>query len=401
VTDARARADVSVVLVARGDEHGLARTLRSVLESLDHAAGRRDDRTSWLRGERLHGELLVVARDLARLPALPADPRLRVVAAPGVTGGRARNLGVSAARGRYLVFTDAQVRVPADWVLALTAPLRAGRADLVGGAVRLTANLERPWLSEDLAAAYLDLVPDPPEVGRAFSGVSMAATRAVLEAVGFDEALGTARCPDGLDVVFRRDVVGAGFRERAVGGAAVERDLGPRALVRRSLIERARGHGRAAAYVDRRLRDVRPAAPVVLLRLAGRWLRLLALGHGRGHARSRLRAHAAVAYHRETLRLLRAPARERPASAAGDAPGGGGAPRSAVPVALLPRDSVPPTPLPAADPEPAADRTPAAARAADGPRGSVHQFWDRGRSRGAEARAARSTTTPLHGTTAS
>jgi len=395
VIDARARADVSVVVVARGDEHGLPQTLRSLLDSLDHAAGRRDDRTSWLRGERLHGELLLVARDLGRLPALPDDPRLRVVAAPGVTGGRARNVGVAAARGRYLLFTDAQVRVPADWVLALTAPLRAGRADLTGGAVRLAANLERPWLTADLAAAYLDLVPDPPEVGRAFSGVSMAATRAVLEAVGFDEALGTARCPDGLDVVFRRDVVGAGFRERAVEGAAVERDLGPRALVRRALIERARGHGRAAAYVDRRLRDVRPAAPVVLLRLVGRWLRLLALGHGRGHARARLRAHAAVAYHRETLRLLRAPVRERPASAAGDVPGGGGAPRATVPVALLPRDSVPPTALPAAEP------APAAASVDEGERGAVHQFWDRGRSRGAEARAGRPPATPLHGTTAS
>ncbi|MCG7288451.1 glycosyltransferase, partial [Cellulomonas sp. ACRRI] len=196
MTDVRARADVSVVLVARGDEHGLALTLRGLLASLDHAAGRREDRTAWLRGERLHGEVLLVARDLALLPRLPADPRLRVVAAPGVTGGRARNVGVAAARGRYLLFTDPQVRVPADWVLALTAPLRAGRADLVGGAVRLAANLERPWLTEELAAAYLDLVPDPPEVGGAFSGISMAASRAVLEAVGFDEALGTARCPD-------------------------------------------------------------------------------------------------------------------------------------------------------------------------------------------------------------
>lgn len=393
--DVPARADVSVVLVAWGDEHGLAHTLRSLIASLDHAAGRRGDRTARLRGERLHGEVLLVARDLARLPGLPADPRLRVVAAPGVTGGRARNVGVAAARGRYLLFTDGQVRVPVDWVLALTAPLRAGRADLVAGAVRLGANLERSWLTEDLAAAFLDLVPDPPEVGRAFSGVSMAASRAVLEAVGFDEALGTVRCPDGLDVVFRRDVVGAGFRERAVGGVAVERDLGPRALVRRSLIERARGHGRAAAYVDRRLRDVRPARPVVVLRVVARWLSLLALGHGRGHARARLRAHAAVAYHREMLRLLGAPSRERPASAAGDAPGGGGAPRSAEPVALLPRDSVPPTALPAPD------AAPVGPTVEEAERGAVHQFWDRGRSRGAEARAALPAHAPLHGTTAS
>ncbi|VTR78132.1 glycosyltransferase family 2 protein [Cellulomonas hominis] len=397
MADPAARADVSVVVVVSGDEHELAASVRSLLVALDHAAGRGRRGTVRLRGQRLHGEVLLVARDVARLSAAspPADPRVRVVAAPGVGEGRARNVGVAAARGRYLLFTDAEVRVPADWVLATTAPLRAGHADLVGGAVRLADRLDRSWLSPDLAAAYLDVVPDPPVAGGPFSGVSMGASRAVLESVGFDEDLGTRARPYGGDVVFRRDVVGAGFREQPVAGVPVERHLGPRALSRRELIARARAHGRAAAYVDRHLRDVRPARPSVLVRLAGRWLRLAALGHGRGRAGERLRAHAAVGYHREMLRLVGAPYRQRPQSAAGDVAGGAGAPRAAVPVALVPRDSVPPTALPEGLAA-VADGTPV--RADEDHRGSVYQFWSAGRSRGGEARAATPTADALHGT---
>jgi hypothetical protein len=400
VTDPAARADVSVVVVVHGAEHELASSVRSLLRSLDHAAGRGRRGTTWLRGERLHGEVLLVTRDVARLSAasVPTDPRVRVVAAPGVGEGRARNVGVAAARGRYLLFTDAEVRVPVDWVVAMTAPLRAGHADLVGGAVLLAERLDRAWLSPDLAAAYLDVVPDPPQAGGAFSGVSMGASRAVLESVGFDEALGTARRPYGGDVVFRRDVVGAGFREQPVAGVAVERHLGPRALARRELIARARAHGRAAAYVDRHLRDTRPARPAVLVRLAVRWLRLAALGHGRGRAGARLRAHAAVAYHLELLRLVGAPYRERPQSAAGDLAGGAGAPRAAVPVALVPREPVPHTALP----EPVAAPASVAALHADPEhRGSVYQFWSAGRSRGGDARAATPVADALHGSTAS
>ncbi|WP_454051190.1 glycosyltransferase family 2 protein [Cellulomonas sp. Marseille-Q8402] len=405
--DPAARADVSVVVVAHGGEHGLPATVRSVLAALDHAVrggGRRVAGTTWLRGERLHGEVLLVVRDVALLgPDVPtADERVRVVAAPGVGEGRGRNLAVAAARGRYLLFTDPEVRVPAGWVLAMTEPLRTGQADLVGGAVRLADAHARAWLTPAVAAAYLDVVPDPPEPARAFSGVSMGATRSVLEAVGFDEALGTERLPYGGDVVFRRDVVGAGFREHLVGGAAVERRFGRAELTRRALLARARAHGRGAAYVDRHLRDVRPALGAELLRLTGRALQVALLGGGRGRAERRLDAQAALAYHRAMLGLLRAPYRERPRSAAGDVPGGAGAPRAVEPVSLVSRSDVVPTDLPPVGEPEAADAP--RADAGDGPRGSVYQFWARGGSRAAVARlhpAATPVADRLHGSTAS
>jgi hypothetical protein len=410
VPDATARADISVVVVAQGDEPGLPGTLRTVLAALDRAAHGTSEHpgATRLRGERLHGEVLLVLHDVARLGAAAAtrarDERVRVLAAPGVSQGRARNLAVAAARGRYLLFTDPEVRVPADWAVAMTAPLRTGQADLVGGAVRLAEALERSWLDPGLAAAYLDAVPDPPEPGRAFSGVSMGVTRAVLEAVGFDEALGTDRLPYAGDVVFRRDVVGAGFREDAVAGVPVELAGGHRALTRAALLARARAHGRGAAYVDRHLRDARPGLVAELVRLAGRALQLAALGGGRGHAAGRMRAQAAVAYHREMLGLRRAPYRERPRSAAGDVPGGAGAPRAVEPVALVHRGDAVPTALPplaevpaAGSPAPGAAAVPA--DAAD--RGSVYQFWGREGSRGSRTRAAAPVADRLHGTTAS
>lgn len=417
--DATARADISVVVVAQGDEPGLPGTLRTVLAALDRAAHGTSEHpgATWLRGERLHGEVLLVLHDVGRRAAAVSaaaarddrvrddrvrDGRVRVLAAPGVSQGRARNLAVAAARGRYLLFTDPEVRVPADWAVAMTAPLRAGQADLVGGAVRLADVLARPWLSPGIAAAYLDAVPDPPEPGRAFSGVSMGVTRAVLEAVGFDEALGTARLPYAGDVVFRRDVVGAGFREHAVAGVPVELAVGHRALTRTALLARARAHGRGAAYVDRHLRDARPGLVAELVRLTGRVLQVAALGGGRRHAADRLRAQAAFAYHREMLGLLRAPYRERPRSAAGDVPGGAGAPRAVAPVVLVHRGDAPPTTLPPlADVGEDAAVAGAGAAPAGDDRGSVYQFWGRGGSRGARVRAAAPVADRLHGSTAS
>ncbi len=400
VTDpVAARADISVVVVADGTEPGLPDAVRSVLAALDRAARGTSTPGTRLRGERLGGEVVLVVHDVAALPrAARADRRVRVVAAPGVGDGRARNVGVAAARGRYVLLTEPDARVPRDWAVALTAPLRAGRADLVAGAVLLAPAL-RPARLGAVAAAVLDdllgLVPDPPPAGAA-PGASTGVTRAVLEAVGFDEALGTARYPAAGAAAFRRDVVGAGFREQAVAGVPVERHPDPRDLGRRALAARARAHGRGTAYLERHLRDARPGVARTLLALAGHRVALAGLLlRGAPPARV-LPVLAAAAHDRELLRLRHAPYRQRPQSAAGDVPGGAGAPRAAVPVALVGRDTVPRTALPAVDADPAPVAAPAG-RA----RGSVHQFWSPGRSRGADARSGTPVATRVHGTTAS
>lgn len=386
------RADVSLVVVASGTEPGLPGTVVSLLDALDHAAHGAEHLSGarWLRGERLGGEVVLVLRDVTGLPrVVRADSRVRVIAAPRVGDARARNLGIAAARGRYLLFTTAEVRVPREWVAAMTTPLRAGHADLVGGAVHLAEPV--PWLPPDLATDLFDLVPDPPPSGRACSAASTGVSRAVVEAIGFDEALGTPRYPGTGDAVFRLDAIGAGFRECPVGGVSVEICPDRPAPTPRVIAARARAHARRTAYLDRCLRGVRPAPARSALCLAG-WLLVLA---GRvlrrpGTPAATLRAHAAVAYHRELLHLRRAGYRPAPQSAAGDTPGGAGGSRAAAAVALVSRGAVPPTVLPplaiapgavdGGSPGPIEVGSAIGHPTADPARGSVYGFWGPGRA---------------------
>ncbi len=67
------------------------------------------------------GGEIVVVNDGGSLSAsdLLEDPRVRVLASHGVGPGRARNVGIEAARGEILAFTDDDATVAADWVSAL------------------------------------------------------------------------------------------------------------------------------------------------------------------------------------------------------------------------------------------------------------------------------------------
>lgn len=380
------RVDVSVVVVARGSEPGLPGVLRDLLAALDVAArGPAGAPTgpAPLRGDRLGGEVVLVTADVSALgPVLrAADRRLRVVAAPGVGAARARNLGVAASRGRYVLFTLADVRVPSGWVTAMVAPMRAGRADLVAGAVHPPG---RPPAGP--ADRVLGIVADPPPAG-AWPAAAGGVTRAVLEAVGFDEGLAS---DDGLGgdeeaaaVVLRRDAVGAGFREAAVTGSPVLLGDDPARAGRRAAAARARTRGRVDAYVLRHLGRGRPPLLPAVAALIRDGVVVLLLAARHAPPDRLLPARVARARAAGSLRLRRAPDRVPPRSAAGDVPGGAGAPRAAAPVALVAR---PASPSGAGDAAGAPDAPQEASTGATGvvrepaggvvgARGSVVDFW--------------------------
>lgn len=243
--------------------------------------------------------------------AVGRDPRLRVVHEPRAGIARARNAGVAAAAAPVVLFTDDDVHVPPHWVRSMAAPLRRGEADLVGGAVSLAPHLHRDWLSPALAAAYFAVVPEPPVVGREFAAASIGVTRAVLDAVPFDEALGTARYPGAEDTVFRLDVLAAGFRQAAVAGATVEHHPDPGRLDPARLAEQATGRGRGEAYLAHHLLGKRPHAAESAAKLAATRALLAARGAAPGAAvdERTLRLRRRVAFHRELLALRRAAGR--------------------------------------------------------------------------------------------
>ncbi|GIG38196.1 glycosyltransferase family 2 protein [Cellulomonas pakistanensis] len=301
--------EVTVVLCTRDGAERLRPTLDHLGAALDeaHDAG-------------LPGEVVVV--DNASTDDTPAvladaarrDPRVRVVreARPGI--GRARNAGVAAATAPVVLFTDDDVHVPPHWVRRMAEPLRGGEADLVGGAVALAPHLRRDWLSPALASAYFAVVPEPPAVGREFAAASIGATRAVLDAVPFDESLGTTRYPGAEDTVFRLDVLAAGFRQGAVAGATVEHHAAADRLDPDRLARQATGRGRGEAYLAHHLLGKRPTAAESLAKLAGTAGLLVARRAGaRGPVdEEALRLRRRAAFHREML-ALRREARRRPA----------------------------------------------------------------------------------------
>ncbi len=380
---AQPRTDVSVLLVADRPEAGLAAAVASVLASLDAAArGGAGPAGGRLRGDRLGGELVLAVRDVAALPVgVPcSDPRLRVVAVPGAGGGRARNLATGAARGRYLLLTTPDARVPERWVAAMVEPLRTGHADLVAG----TSGAAR---AEGASGAAPD-VPGGTAASDAFPAASCGASRAVLETLGFDDALGAGRSPDAaVTTVFRADAVSAGFRARAVVDVPV--DL-PAARRDGRAAAAARDRGRTDAYLDRHVRTgPSPRGRVAALVALARGVLRLAGATCAGDPDARWAARAEVARDREAARLCHVPDRDRPRAAAGDLPGGPGGARSAAPAVLVARSSVPPTALPVPPPVlPVPPVLPGAVAAVaadpqqvDGPaRGAAHLLWPSSRA---------------------
>jgi GT2 family glycosyltransferase len=246
-----------------------------------------------------HLEILVVdnaptddsTRDVVAAVAA-ADPRFRYVAEPRPGLSRARNTGLTEARGRYLAYTDDDVAVDAGWVEGLLKGF--GTAADVGCVTGLVATAEIAGAAEQYfdarAASWstrcepqrFDLdgsAPDdalyPYSPGIFGTGANLAFDRAFLvELGGFDEALGAGtrtRGGEDLDIF---------VRVLRAGRALVYE---PAALVwhhhradREALLNQMFGYGTGlAAFVTKCLlqrdtrREVLGRLPLGLRRLAG------------------------------------------------------------------------------------------------------------------------------------
>jgi glycosyltransferase involved in cell wall biosynthesis len=161
-------------------------------------------------------EILIVNNDAPAAPPpldLPANARILPCATPGSYA--ARNAGAAAARGDWLVFTDADCRPEPDWLAALARAASETPGTLLAGPVRMTATA-RPgaWETYDLLRG----IPQARYVSRGYAATANLAAPAGMFRIlgGFDPGRRS-----GGDAEFCRRAGRAGHRLRLVPDAVV------------------------------------------------------------------------------------------------------------------------------------------------------------------------------------
>jgi glycosyltransferase involved in cell wall biosynthesis len=252
---------------------------------------------------------------------------------------RALTRGLEAATGDMLLFTDDDVRVPPDWVAGMCAPLLAGTADAVAGAVRLAPPLRRPWLNALQSALLAETTgvfgPDGPS---RLVGANMALHRRVFEVLSFDPQLGPGARGLEEDTLLGLQLKAHGYRVAGAPDTVVVHVPGTDRLRRGAFLSALDKLGRSQAYVNYHWRHERAsvarsalAAAYWGLYLAGwRVTQRLPSTSDEGISPDEMHPAFAQAYHREMLTLAGTPRRyARPASSDRERAGAAARPEAA------------------------------------------------------------------------
>lgn len=189
----------------------------------------------------------------------PLVKRRYVEKTPGLS--HARNRAISESRGSVILFTDDDVRVPEEWILPMTRPIRDGEADAVAGGIRLASELQRPWMTLRSRSVLADTCLLDPKSPQYFVGANMAIGRHVFETIpGFDPEIDAG--PNSLgfagDVLFARQMLAAGFDIAGALNIEVEHHFDSSRLSRKSYIQSMKKQGHSEAYLDYHWRHCRP-----------------------------------------------------------------------------------------------------------------------------------------------
>lgn len=151
-----------------------------------------------------------------------------------------RNVGVRAAHGEIIVFTDAGCRPEREWLARLVAPLVKGEQVTAGLTLSAQGNtgLYDGTARQAMESRYLTESPT----------INLAFDREIFDAIcGFDEGFAY-----GSDIDFTWRLTDAGYRIRSVPSAVVRHDWGGwRRQLRRSYVY---GKARARLYRKHRAR---------------------------------------------------------------------------------------------------------------------------------------------------
>jgi len=162
--------DYSIIIPAYNEEALLPRTLRSLRRAME-------------RLPEYEGEVIVTDNaSTDRTAGVAAAHRARVVHEPHRQIARARNAGAAAARGRYLIFLDADTTLPPRLLRRTLAALESGR--YAGGGAFVDSDRELAFLER----AFFDVVLFLMRLGRWAAGSYVFCLREAFDAAGgFDE----------------------------------------------------------------------------------------------------------------------------------------------------------------------------------------------------------------------
>jgi GT2 family glycosyltransferase len=186
--------------------------------------------------------------------ALNGHARMRLIRERGGGPAAARNAGVRAARGSLLCFTDDDCEPHADWVERMVEALEAGTDAAAGTTISAGGVLTE---ASEITAHAPTRASTPEGTDLPFApSNNLACTRAVLEAVPFDETYPFAA---GEDRDWCARLLSAGFTLRSQPAAQV---VHHQALTLGRFLRQQARYGEGA-YRFRRLGDVhRPLEPL-------------------------------------------------------------------------------------------------------------------------------------------
>ncbi|HSU94353.1 MAG TPA: glycosyltransferase [Gemmatimonadaceae bacterium] len=217
------------------------------LDAFFEALGRMRARAAW--------ELVIVDNGSTddtpvRLEALAGslEAPVTIVCEPRPGLGRARNVGVAAARGALLAFTDDDCYPAVDYIDSVAHAFADRERGFIGGRILLYDAQDHP-VTIRVDSTAIPIPPCSVVPTGLVQGANMAFRREVLERIGgFDDALGpgTPFCNDDVDAVARASA--AGFAGSFVPEPVVHHHHGRRDPAEISALWRSYDHGRGAYY---------------------------------------------------------------------------------------------------------------------------------------------------------
>lgn len=167
---------------------------------------------------------------------------------PGLSNGRNRALAES--EGAIILFTDDDVRPPADWISRMCQPILDGESEAVAGGVAIAPHLMRPWMKPRHKAWLASSEWLERGAPKSMVGANMVFARKVLEKVpGFDPELGAGALGCGEEGLFASQILEAGYRIADRIDVEIEHHFQESRLERGSWLAAAEKMGNSHAYL--------------------------------------------------------------------------------------------------------------------------------------------------------